>query len=81
MTKNGAIDRVALSKYVVGNEAAMKKLEALVHPAVQQREKEFLSKAEEDGVPLVVLDNPLLFETATFAASSPRDVSRIKSLR
>ena len=62
VTKNGAIDRVALSKYVVGNEAAMKKLEALVHPAVHQREKEFLSKAEEDGAPLVVLDNPLLFE-------------------
>ena len=62
VTKNGAIDRTALSKYVVGNEAAMKKLEALVHPAVQQREKDFLSKAESDGMPLVVLDNPLLFE-------------------
>ena len=54
VTKNGAIDRAALSKYVVGNEAAMKKLEALVHPTVQQREKEFLSKAEQDGALLVV---------------------------
>lgn len=62
VTQNGAIDRAALSKYVVGDEAAMKKLEALVHPAVQQREKDFLSQAEQDGVPLVVLDNPLLFE-------------------
>ena len=62
VTKNGAIDRTALSKYVVGNEAAMKKLEALVHPAVQQREEDFLLKAESDGMPLVVLDNPLLFE-------------------
>ena len=62
ITQNGTIDRAALSKYVVGNEAAMKKLEALVHPAVQQREKAFLSQAENDGVPLVVLDNPLLFE-------------------
>ena len=62
VTKIGAIDRAILSKYVVGNEAAMKKLEALVHPAVQQREKDFLSKAESDGMPLVVLDNPLLFE-------------------
>ena len=62
VAQNGAIDRAALSKYVVGNEAAMKKLEALVHPAVQQREKAFLSNAKRDGVPLVVLDNPLLFE-------------------
>ena len=62
VTKNGVIDRAILSKYVVGNEAAMKKLEALVHPAVHQREKNFLSKAESNGVPLVVLDNPLLFE-------------------
>ena len=62
VAKNGAIDRAALSKYVVGNEAAMKKLEALVHPAVHQREKAFLYRAEQDGVPLVVLDNPLLFE-------------------
>jgi len=62
IAKNGVIDRAALSKYVVGNEAAMKKLEALVHPAVQQREKNFLLKAEKDGAPIVVLDNPLLFE-------------------
>ena len=62
VTQNGAIDRAVLSKHVVGNEAAMKKLEALVHPAVHQREKAFLTKAEQDGVPLVVLDNPLLFE-------------------
>ena len=62
VAKNGAIDRAVLSKYVVGNEAAMKKLEALVHPAVHQREKAFLYRAEQDGVPLVVLDNPLLFE-------------------
>lgn len=62
VTQNGVIDRSVLSKYVVGNEVAMKKLEALVHPAVQQREKDFLSKAQKDGAPLVVLDNPLLFE-------------------
>ncbi|MEP3630408.1 MAG: dephospho-CoA kinase [Hyphomicrobiales bacterium] len=62
VAKNGAVDRAALSKYVVGKETAMKKLEALVHPAVQQREKDFLSKAQQDGAPIVVLDNPLLFE-------------------
>lgn len=62
VTKNGVIDRAILSKYVVGNEAAMKKLEALVHPAVQQREKAFLSQAKQEGAPIVVLDNPLLFE-------------------
>lgn len=59
----GAIDRASLSKLVVGNEKAMKQLEAIVHPAVQAREKAFLEKAAQAKEPIVVLDIPLLFET------------------
>lgn len=59
----GAIDRALLSRKVVGNNDAMKKLEAIVHPAVHAREKIFLENAKKQDLPLVVLDIPLLFET------------------
>ena len=61
-TKNGAVDRVALSAQVLNNDAAMKKLEAIVHPLVQKTTIEFLNAAEKAGHRLAVLDVPLLFE-------------------
>jgi dephospho-CoA kinase len=42
--KQGAVDRGALSQCVVGNEAAMKQLEAVVHPLVEQERLEFLKQ-------------------------------------
>lgn len=60
---DGKIDRQRLSAKVVGNSAAMKKLESIVHPAVRLKEQTFLKTHKEAGVPLVVLDIPLLFET------------------
>ena len=87
VAKNGAVDRAALSKYVVGNEAAIKKLEALVHPAVQHREKTFLAKAEQNGAPIVVLDNPLLFEMGSsdrvdkiLVVTAPENIQRERVL-
>ncbi|GIM03360.1 hypothetical protein Vretimale_8114 [Volvox reticuliferus] len=60
---DGAIDRAALSAKVVGNEAAMKQLEAIVHPLVAQSRREFLEQVQQQRQPLAVLDIPLLFET------------------
>lgn len=40
----GAVDRVALSKCVVGNEAAMQQLEGIVHPLVEQERLKFLQE-------------------------------------
>lgn len=62
-TTDGEVDRGELSKHVVGNEAAMKRLEAIVHPLVRQAEKEFREQAIAANSPLAVLDIPLLFET------------------
>src|SRR5690606_40278843 len=42
VTKEGAIDREALSKRVVGNESAIKQLEAIVHPLVRAAQMQFL---------------------------------------
>jgi dephospho-CoA kinase len=40
----GAVDRVQLSKYVVGNEDAMRQLEALVHPLVEAERLKFVQQ-------------------------------------
>lgn len=40
----GAIDRTQLSKYVVGNEAAMKQLEGIVHPLVEAERLKFIQQ-------------------------------------
>jgi dephospho-CoA kinase len=38
------IDRAQLSKYVVGNEAAMKQLEGIVHPLVEAERLQFIQQ-------------------------------------
>jgi dephospho-CoA kinase len=55
------VDRTALAARVIGDEAAMRTLEAIVHPAVAVERSAFL--AAQSHAPLVVFDIPLLFET------------------
>lgn len=59
----GGIDRRALGAQVLGEPAALRRLEAIVHPLVRRAEREFLQRQCRDGRSLVVLDIPLLFET------------------
>ena len=59
----GTVDRVALGAWVVGDAAALQRLEAIVHPLVREEEARFLAEAASAGAPLVVLDVPLLYET------------------
>lgn len=59
----GGIDREALSKQVLGNAEAMKKLESIVHPLVGKAQMNFITQNLERKTPMVVLDIPLLFET------------------
>jgi dephospho-CoA kinase len=60
---NGVVDRKLLSAQVVGSEAAMKKLEAIVHPLVRRAELRHLMAEQDKGSELVVVEVPLLFET------------------
>jgi dephospho-CoA kinase len=62
VVKDGVLDRQALGARVFGNRPALRQLEAIVHPLVGQRQRAFLKRAALRGVPLVVLDIPLLFE-------------------
>lgn len=54
------VDRLRLGAQVFGDDAALKRLEAIVHPAVAARQSAFL--AAHADKPFVVLDIPLLFE-------------------
>ncbi len=60
---SGKVDRQKLSVFVVNDPAAMKKLEAIVHPMLRAHECAFLTEAEAAKAPVAVLDIPLLFET------------------
>ena len=62
-TKAGAVDRKELSRQLNEDPALFKTLEAIVHPLVRAKEKEFLDHHRSAGAPFVVLDIPLLFET------------------
>lgn len=78
VVENGVLDRQALGARVFGNRQALRKLEAIVHPLVGQRQRAFLKRAARRGEKLVVLDIPLLFEglgdrrvDATLVVSAP----------
>ncbi len=71
---------------MLGDAAAMKKLEQIVHPLVRQAEQRFLAEAERSGAPVAVLDIPLLFETGTQArcdavavVSAPAELQRARA--
>ncbi len=57
------IDRAALSSLVLADAAAMRRLEAIVHPAVAMRRQRFLASAWAKACRVAILDIPLLFET------------------
>jgi dephospho-CoA kinase len=60
-TGEDGVNRTALAEAVLGNAAALRLLESIIHPAVAEERARFL--AEHAAAPLVVLDIPLLFET------------------
>jgi dephospho-CoA kinase len=60
---DGVVDRQSLGARVLGDSDAMKRLEAIVHPAVGEKRAAFLEKARADGARAALLDVPLLFET------------------
>ncbi len=85
-TVDGKVDREKLGARVIGDAAAMARLEAIVHPLVRREEERFLRDAEASGAKVAVLDIPLLFETggdrrcdAVVVVSSPPEVQRARA--
>ena len=86
-TQDGTVDRAKLGLRVLGDPAAMLRLEEIVHPLVRREEERFLADAEKNGATIAVLDIPLLFETggekrcdAVVVVSAPEDVQRERVL-
>lgn len=85
---DAAVDRAALGARVFGDTPALRRLERILHPLVRQAEQAFLRRAAAAGRSLVVLDIPLLFETAgegrcdaVVAIDAPRAVQTSRVLR
>lgn len=79
------VKRDALGQQVFGNQAALARLEAIVHPAVAAKRMEFM--IEHGGAPMVVFDIPLLFEKGghqgvdtVVVVSAPAEVQRKRVL-
>ncbi|WP_370676262.1 dephospho-CoA kinase [Pleomorphomonas sp. PLEO] len=86
-TIDGRVDRAKLAERLSAEADAFRRLEAIVHPAVRRVEADFLDRARADGVPAVVLDIPLLFETGrhhdvdkVVVVSAPAEVQRARVL-
>lgn len=60
---DGKVDRPAMALLVFAHDAALKQLEAILHPHVQRAQRHFLAVMARRRCPIVVVDVPLLFET------------------
>ena len=67
-----AVDRHLLSQEIRNKPGLLAAIEQAVHPLVRMRQEAFLQQARAEGHSLVILDIPLLFETAR-----DRDVGKI----
>lgn len=84
---DGAVDRVRLAQAALGEEQAVRRLEAIVHPLVAQDRDAFMAAAEKAGADAAVLDIPLLFENglekffdAVVVVSAPSETQRARVL-
>lgn len=66
-TRERSIDRAALGRIVFADAAARGKLEAILHPFVQDAQRGFIQRQRALGRKIVALDIPLLFETGAEA--------------
>ncbi|WP_404925785.1 dephospho-CoA kinase [Mesorhizobium sp. ORM16] len=83
----GGVDRAKLGARVLGDAAALKRLEAIIHPLVRADADAFLARNRAAGAPLAVLDIPLLFETGgrdrvdkVVVVTAPAEVQRQRVL-
>src|SRR3989441_5651359 len=90
LAPGGGLDRAALRAKVMGDDTALAALNAIVHPAVQQRRLELQRAAQERGDAIVINDIPLLFEVLDPAqfdavvlidAPAPLRRTRLRTLR
>jgi dephospho-CoA kinase len=84
---DGKVNRDKLAARVLGDAAALRRLEGIVHPLVRVAADRFLSEARASGAKIAVLDIPLLFETggedrvdAVVVVTAPPEMQRERAL-
>jgi dephospho-CoA kinase len=87
-TRDGAVDRQELGRRVFGDPAALRRLEAILHPLARRAARDFVAAAARRRCAFVVLDIPLLYETgaarrldAVLVVSAPAWLQRARALR
>ena len=84
---DGVVDRAKLGARVLGDAAALKRLETIIHPLVRADADAFLARHRTAGESIAVLDIPLLFETGgrgrvdkVVVVTAPAEVQRQRVL-
>jgi dephospho-CoA kinase len=84
---DGAVDRGRLGERVLGDPAALERLNAIVWPLMGEARAEFFRQSRDAGAEVVVLDIPLLLETGgqrsvdkVVVVSAPADIQRQRVL-
>ena len=83
----GRVDREELRQQVLGNPAAMAKLNSIVHPLIGKSRADAFAAATASGADMIVLDVPLIYETggeknmnAVIVVSAPPEMQRERVL-
>lgn len=61
--RDGVLDRKALGRLVFGDADALTRLNGITHPLIFEEMHRQIGDAELEGIPVVILDVPLLYET------------------
>lgn len=84
-TGPSGVDRQKLSQHVLGDGAALKTLESIIHPMVAKMRQDFVRHHSDDDI--LIFDIPLLFEKGgeknvdkIIVVSAPAEVQRIRAL-
>jgi len=86
-TANGKVDRHKLAQQLIADASLFARLEAIVHPLVQEAERQFLRAEAARGAQMAVLEIPLLLEggghgrvDAVVVVSAPAHMQRERVL-
>lgn len=84
---DGVVNRKRLADVVLADRAALKQLEAIIHPLVRADADAFLKRHRDAGAAIAMLDIPLLFETGgrgrvhkLVVVTAPADLQRERVL-
>jgi dephospho-CoA kinase len=62
LAADNTIDRKKLGAIVFGNDAELKKLDAVIHPRITEILRQRIDECRRQGAKVIVLDAPVLFE-------------------